>query len=184
MAKLKENIKLLWQRLRKKYPLFVRTERKFINLNDAKEIGLIYPWSIISEAAIRSYTEQLRAEGKNVLEVGFINLPKLPPSGLPEPSSFITIFCKKDLNILKHPHGNTMDKFLAKEFDLLINLDVDFLPPLQYLSAMSHARCRAGVWHKKAEERFEIMLSNPENRMEDLILQFDHYLRKIGYAGK
>lgn len=184
MAKLKENFRLLWQRFRKKYPLFVRTERKFINLKDAKSIGLIYAWSSIHDEALRAYVNQLKKEGKKVIEVGYINLPKLPPTGVPAITSNSLIICKKDLNILRHPHGDFIDDFLSEEFDLIINLDTDFLAPLQYLSAMSHAKCRAGVWHKKAEERFEIMISNPENRMEDLILQFDHYLRKIGYAGK
>lgn len=184
MVKLKENLKLLWKRLRKKYPLFVKTERKFINLNQAKEIGIIYPWSSIYQNNIQQYIEQLRKEGKFVQEVGFVNLPKLPPTGIPEKTNDRIILCKKDLNILKHPHGDYIDHFLAKEFDILINLDTDALAPLQYVSAMSHAKCRAGVWSKKSEQRFEIMLSNPESRMEDLILQFDHYLRKIGYAGK
>ncbi len=155
-----------------------------MNLNDAKEIGIIYPWSSIHEASINQFIAQLRQEGKTVQEVGYINLPKLPPTGVPEKTPSRIILCKKDLNILKHPHGDYIDDFLSNEFDLLLNLDADYLAPLQYLSAMSHARCRAGVWHKKAEERFEIMLSNPESRMEDLILQFDHYLRKIGHAGK
>lgn len=184
MAKLKEDLKLLWKRIRKKYPLFVKTERKFVNLNEAKQIGLIYPWSSIHENSLNQYLERLSKEGKIVQEVGFVNLPKLPPTGIPEQTAQRIIICKKDLNILKHPHGDYIDNFLANEFDLLINLDTDSLAPLQYLSAMSHARCRAGVWHKKAEERFEIMLSNPESRMEDLILQFDHYLRKIGYASQ
>jgi hypothetical protein len=160
--------------------MFSRTSRDFVGLKEAKTIGILYNYSSTTHEHIDALIQRLEKSGKKTITVGFINQKKMPPSGLPEQKENFKLICRKDLNILKHPHGKFFDDFNQTRFDLLLNFDLDRFTALHYLASMSHAKCRVGALQKGNEDRYEILLVPETDSIQPLILQAENYLNKIG----
>ena len=86
-------------------------------------------------------------------------------------------FNKKNLNWRLAPVGHTVESFIQRKFDILINLSVKEILPLEYISALSQANFRVGPYEKNKTYCYDLMIDTGEEKdLKNLIEQVKHYL--------
>jgi hypothetical protein len=85
------------------------------------------------------------------------------------------------LNIFYHPVSAESNSFINKRFDVLIDLNFTKLLPLHYISSLSHAGLKVGIFEPETKNPpYDLMmeLKKPVN-IEDYLNQVMHYLGMI-----
>lgn len=160
--------------LRKKL-LHFHPERKFMNINDAKEIGILFDGTEENNREIiNRFVKKLKKESKVVEILGFVRQQKLAVN-LDFP-----FFTKKNLNWFYRPEGEYISYFIRKPFDILINAHTNNNSPLEYIAALSHAKFRVGRYIDSKKFCFDFMINtNGSNDLNEFIQQTSHYLKII-----
>ncbi|MBK9635472.1 MAG: hypothetical protein IPO64_13555 [Bacteroidetes bacterium] len=147
--------------------------RQPITLESAALIGIIFNASHYEEmlAAIE-YSKKLDGFKKNIKLMGFVN-EKKATSSFPFP-----FFTKSDLNWLKRPNCSQVDTFINVEFDILINLSTEVLPPLEFIAGASKAKFRIGLYTQTKLPHYDFLIQINENpSVEKLISNIENYLK-------
>ncbi len=146
-----------------------------MNLANAYSIGFIFNVDNAGEiSAVAQFAGRLRGEGKVVEMLGFCKNAKLV-------SKFdFPVFDKSTINAHFFPSDDDVEKFINKKFDILINACLDEILPLDYVAALSHSTCRVGVYNKKHEHSYELMITSYDTTTTVQFLeQIEHFLNKI-----
>ncbi|MBP8824648.1 MAG: hypothetical protein KBH07_13485 [Flavobacteriales bacterium] len=161
----------------------VRPDRKPVakNLAASVKVGLIY--LVSDEAAhnqVRIYVKKLKEELglTKIMALGYCEA-KVLPHHLHAKLNF-DVFSLKDLNWYRIPHGNVVQNFMAEEFDILIDLTVHDLLPLQYILAKSKARFKVGRQSGTNAHFLDMMIDTAgADSLPQLIANLDRYLMMI-----
>lgn len=123
-------------------------ERKFVNYEKAKSILLLFE-SDYSEKniLIRRIVRNLTNDGKKVSSWGYIEKKEITTAILPD----FKILNQKDTDILKKPKASFLNELEDMEFDLLIDLSVNEILPLQYIALHANAFCKTGIVKNELE---------------------------------
>ena len=154
-------------------------KRALISFNQMNHIGIVYNAETKeNEQLVAQYASDLKAEGKKVFMLGYVDQKQLPHT-----KKFLLnseFFWKEKLSPVNLPVKGKIGQFLQLDFDLLLNLYNEPLLPLQAISAYSNARYRVGAFIP-AGLNYNDALIDTGNRKElkFLIEQIDHYLRTI-----
>jgi hypothetical protein len=152
---------------------------QLIPFGEMQHIGILYDaeW-MDSEAVVLEYANALKAEGRKVFMMGFVNQKQLPPT-----KKFVLnseFFWKDKLNGVNLPLKGNIGIFLEQEFDLLLNLYFEPQLPLQAMSAYSKARYKVGSHIDGGLKYGDAMIDIGTNRdLRFLIEQIDFYLKAI-----
>ncbi len=150
-------------------------QRKLVNLQNAAEIGILFDASNPDQiSVISNFADGLKRDKKRVVMLGFYNAPK-------KAINFnFSYFNKKDLNRYLIPKGDTVNDFIAKRFDILINAYIGENLPLEYVSSVSNASFRMGNFNKSKTYAYDFMvdLKNEED-LKKLLFQYRHYLEMM-----
>lgn len=116
-----------------------KTERKRVNFNSAKSIGLLFEATNtdIREACI-AYAGTLKERRKRVSLLGYFD------SNQHNPNFVFKHFNRKHLDWALRPKNEEVQEFMKQPFDLLINLDPVSKQYAEYISALSKAHLRIG----------------------------------------
>jgi len=88
-------------------------------------------------------------------------------------------FTKKQLNWYNKPIGLSIEQFISKEFDILIDLTLDEFFPVQYIVGISRAKFKVGRFISD-NSYYDMMIDiEKKNTLEYLIEQITHYLLLI-----
>ena len=88
--------------------------------------------------------------------------------------------CQKDLNWYRIPQGNTVQNFMAEEFEIIIDLTLEDRLPIQYILAKSRARFKVGRWSESNKRILDMMIDMAGSRsLPQLIQQVHHYLLMV-----
>ena len=88
--------------------------------------------------------------------------------------------CQKDLNWYRIPQGNTVQNFVAEEYEILIDLTLEDRLPIQYIMAKSRARFKVGRWSESNKKILDMMIDMAGSRsLPQLIQQVHHYLLMV-----
>lgn len=149
--------------------------RKSVNLQEAKEIGILFDATDTDQKQIvENLAKQLKDQNKKTVLLGFYNFPK------PAINFSFDYFNKKNLNWHLAPIGHTVEGFINRNFDILINLTVKEILPLEYISAMSHAKFRVGPYNSDKIYCYDLMIDTGDKKdLDHLIDQVKHYLHLI-----
>ena len=110
--------------------------------------------------------------------MGFVDKKKLPPAQFAQYG--LDFFTKKDLNFKMIPVNPIVQNFINEKFDVLINLNSGKCFPLQYISAMSHARFRVGRYLRTAIDSYDMMVQiKGEPGIKVVIDEIEHFLKQI-----
>jgi len=109
-----------------------------------------------------------------VKSVGFAKYKIIPHYCIPQLTR--QFICKSDLNIIGIPNKATLNDLLDEETDLLISLDMEQDPVLQYLAAMSLSKFKVGYNHADNLPWFDFLVGAEPGDMTDYIKQLIHYL--------
>lgn len=151
------------------------------NLAQSVKVGLIY--LVADEAAhgqVRNYVKKIKEEVgiTKIMALGYFDQKELP-FYLHAKLNF-DAFCLKDLNWYRIPHGNVVQNFIAEEYDVLIDLTVHDLLPLQYILAKSKARFKVGRLSEANAHFLDMMIDTAgADSLPQLIANLDRYLMMI-----
>jgi hypothetical protein len=165
--------------LRKKMARMKRT-RFNGNIGNAKTIGLVWDASNPEELPILSHFHQKMAE-KNI-DVKIIGY--FPGKYLPDKLTAIRylICLKKDeINITYRPVSREANSFIKTRFDILIDINFNDLFPLRYISYLSVAGFKVGIFGTGGENSpYDLMMEfNKSIDINTYLTQAIYYLEMI-----
>ena len=146
-----------------------------LNFAAAKSIGILFDASKVENiSAIKEYAQHLKSLGKNVELYGLYKDKKQVQDNV------FDHFTMADVNWLHVPREGIINSFGVKPFDLLLSLHNETVLPLEYISALSKAKCRVGRYIKDKTYCYDLMAAIPEGAdLKQLILQIDQLIKEI-----
>lgn len=152
--------------------------KEFINLEDATRIGVIFHQTDYNSfESVQKFLKKLAEDGKQIFAIGFIEKKEIPQEYVLKKG--FNFFCLKELNWYYKPEPVFVADFIERDFDLLINLSIDNVFPVDYIFALSNARFKAGKYtegYEFADLSIDIKKSGD---IDYLIMQISHYLSEI-----
>jgi hypothetical protein len=158
------------------------TKRKthYSNINQVKNIGIVWDASKIDDfACLTRFCQKMHESKTDVKILGYF-----PGKNLPNQLTavrYLSIIKKEELNIFYHPVSADSTTFVNNRFDVLIDINFKKLLPLQYISSLSNAGFKVGLFDSEARNTpFDLMMDfkSPVN-VEDYLNQVVHYLEMI-----
>jgi len=143
-------------------------------MSNVREVGVVYDLKKTSTQLLNKVTHYFEAAGKIVSTIGFIeekNLGDLVPNNKEK------YFCKKDLNFWKLPKKEVVQKFISKDFDYLINLDMIGRNELQAISTFSNAKTRIGKHFEEYPFSQDFMIKSHAESGEELFNEIKKYIK-------
>jgi hypothetical protein len=153
--------------------------RKMVNMKDARSVGILYTLDDVQDYdTVSTFVKELQLDRKEVKALGFVKNKNLISRFLPKLSyDFIS---KKDINWYFKPIHTKVEDFINREFDILIDLNLQDLFPLKYISGMSKALCRVGVYSESNSDFYDLMIeARPGITVNDYLQHINHYLSVI-----
>jgi hypothetical protein len=156
-----------------------KAKNKLVSFSSINHIGIVYNAETKEqEKLVAKYASELRAEGKKVFMLGYVDAKQLPAN-----KKFLLnseFFWREKLNGFNLPIKGSIGQFLQLEFDLLLNLYQEPLLPMQAISAFSKAKYRIGSNVADNIDYNDAMIdTGSRNDLNYLIEQIDFYLRSI-----
>lgn len=149
--------------------------RSTVRFSEAHEIGILFDASDPERVAVVSqFAESLRKENKKTSLLGFYNQSKQAIN-----FNFV-YFNRKNLNWYLAPVSAEVREFMERPFDILINAYTSESLPLEYVSALSHARFRIGAYGKSKTHAYDLMVDmKDDDNLAGLLQQYRHYLEML-----
>lgn len=150
------------------------TKREMINIEAAKNIGILYNASKVNDVlSISKFEEQLKAQCKTVFKLGYQN-----QGGKEDPG--VGIVNKNNINLFGIASDPKVDRFQSKKTDILICAFNDECLPLEYIAATSKAKFRVGAFNQSKTNYYELMINTGANQdLSYLLQQVLHFLKVI-----
>ncbi len=155
-------------------------KKHYSNINQVKNIGIVWDASKIEDFTFLSRFFQKMHENKTDVKI----MGYFPGKNLPNQYTavrYLSVIKKDELNFFYHPVSSESNAFLNKRFDVLIDLNFKKLLPLQYISSLSDAGFKVGLFEaENSDAPFDLMidLKRPVG-VEDYLNQVVHYLTMI-----
>lgn len=126
----------------------LKRDASVCNINKAKTIGIIYnATNAVSFEIIRSFTKMLAQRKIEVSVLGYVDSKKLIDHYLYRKG--FDFFTRNNLNWYNRPKSDTVEDFMKKPYDILINLSLEKYYPLQYVLALSPSTFKVGKYFEE-----------------------------------
>jgi hypothetical protein len=150
------------------------------NISTAKTIGIVWDASKFEEFAVLSRFHQKMHERKIEVKI----LGYYPGNNLPDRYTairYLTCFKNQDINLFYRPVSPEATSFINTRFDILIDINFSQLFPLQYITSLSVAGFKVGIFVNGSENQpFDLMLDLKKNTdLDTYLTQVIHYLEMI-----
>ena len=182
----------LFKRRTKKYLELNPREKRFVTYDKAKTVLILFE-SEFSEKNlyIRRMINNLQQDGKKVSAWGYIDKKEVMTSILPD----FRILHHKQTDFFQCPNESYLNELENQEFDIMIDLSLRPLLPLQYIAVYAKALFKVGI-HKSEFAVYDFVLdvetqttqseeienSEPTDNLIDEIYLYDQiifYLKSI-----
>ena len=132
----------LFQKRARKFLSKMPRERRFASYEKAKNVLILFE-SDFSEKnpLVRKMLKTLKQDGKKVSAWGFIDKKVITTSILPD----FRVLNYKQTDLSERPDAAIIRELEGLEFDLMIDLSLKPILPLQYLAVHANASCKAGI---------------------------------------
>jgi hypothetical protein len=152
----------------------------YSNINRIKTIGIIWDASKSQDfISLSKFHQKMNERGINVTILGYY-----PGKELPDQYTalrYLTCIKKKEINFFYLPASNEAENFMNTIFDILIDINFEQVFPIHYISALSRANFKVGLFNRDANNStFDLMieLKKPVS-IEDYLSNVIHYLEMI-----
>jgi len=165
--------------LRKKMEKIKR--KKFMgNINDAKSIGLV--WDAANPDDFASLTQFHQKMAERNIEVSILGY--FPGKYLPDKLTairYLKCLKREDINFTYRPVSREADTFINTPFDILIDINFKDVFPLRYISYLSLAGFKVGIFDTRDEDRpYDLMIEFKQNTdINNYLIQVIYYLEMI-----
>jgi len=160
----------------------VRTKRKvfYSNISLVKKIGIV--WDASSPEDFPSLSRfHLKMNEKNI-EVKILGY--FPGKELPNQYTairYLTCLRKQEINFFYQPVSSESEMFINTRFDILIDINFKKIFPLQFITSLSNAGLKTGLFDSESTEYpFDLMMEikNPVD-IDNYLSQIVQYLEMI-----
>lgn len=170
--------------LRKKISRIKRTKFRG-NIFSAKKVGLVWDASNPEEFQVLSQFHQKMLDRNINLDI----IGYFPGKELPDKITAIRyLVCLKqqDLNYSYRPVSNEASRFIDTHFDILIDANFKCVFPLEYISTLSSAGLKVGIFNNGYEHSpFDLMIEvSSKSSLNNYLDQVVHYLEMINNGSK
>lgn len=147
-----------------------------VSFRDAAEVALLFKAETMEDVLqVKEFFAYLKEQGKKVSVLGYTSAAN--ETQFKTKSVFFDYFSEKDQGFFFIPDPGKTADFIEKPFDILINLCVTDCFPLSYITALSHAIFRIGIYSDPQVPDFDLMINLKENRnIDNFTLQLKQYL--------
>lgn len=154
----------------------LKRNKRVINLDEAKTVGIVYNVSDQKVfKTIKILVKELTTQKRQVMAMGFVNRNSIPNYCIAANSGYY--FNQRDLNWYGGPKNDYVKEFINKEFDILIDLNMDDEYVLRYISGLSRSKFKVGSYSKTHEKYFDMMIDFiSASKIEEFIEQVLYYL--------
>jgi len=161
---------ILRQKLKK-----VKRKRAICNLDMAKTVGIIFnATNQQSYDRASKFAHFLMTKDIHVLAIGYVENKEMLKF-YSEKHGF-KFFSRKNINWWGKPKNPSIDYFIEREFDILIDLSLDSFFPIDYIVALSVGKLKVGRYID-GPNHFDFMLDiSKKKTLDNLINQVELYL--------
>jgi hypothetical protein len=168
-SKLKQ---FFWDLIYNKEVAKLSREKKFISFSNALSIGILYDVGDEEEyKRFTSFASSLQSERKEIKALGYVKYNLIPHYCYPKLSFDYII--KKNISWYGKPSGEFVKDFISRDFDILINLNLNENPVFQYICGLSHAKFKIGKYSPENEKYLDFMLEVEND------LSVDDFIKKL-----
>jgi hypothetical protein len=165
--------------LRKKMSKLKRKKFKK-NISCAKTMGLVWDAAKPDDFSILSHFHQTMAERNIDLKI----LGYFPGKDLPDKLTairYLTCLKKDDINLTYRPSSREAGDFINTPFDILIDINFKELFPLRYISYLSIAGFKVGIFDGNSlDSPYDLMMEVKKSTdITTYLEQVIHYLEMI-----
>jgi len=158
-----------------------RSNRKMVysNFSEVKRIGIVWNASKHNEFLSLARLHQSMSERNiDVKIVGYYDGKNLPDQYTA--IRYLTCIRKTELDFLYIPDSNEIKSFTDNKFDILIDINFEKLFPLVYITDLSMASFKSGLFEAEDTPRFDLMMEikKPVN-VDAYLSQVIQYLEMI-----
>lgn len=152
----------------------VKRKASYINLNNVNNIGIAWNASRTEDfTALSRFYQKMKERNIEVSILGYFQGKTLPDQYTA--IRYLACFKKKDLDLFYRPVVQEVNSFIKNRFDVLININFENLFPLLYVSALSEAGLKIGLYGSEAASLpYDLMMEltnsiNVENYLEQIL---------------
>jgi hypothetical protein len=159
-----------------------RTKRElfYSSISQVKNIGIVWDATRTEDFNSLSRFYLRMAEKKTEVTIlGYYPEKVMPNQYMAQ--RYLSIIKKDELDMFYHPVSAESTKFLNNQFDVLIDMNFRRVLPLKYISSLSKAHLKVGLFEAENKQPiFDLMmdLKNPVN-IDDYLHQVLYYLEMI-----
>ena len=156
----------------------LRRRKSFCNIKSARKIGVVWDASNADDFQVIASFQQRMAER----EIGVEVIGYYPGKVLPDRYTavrYLACLKKGDLNMFYIPDNMETTSFINKPYNILLDLNRNSYFPLTFISALSQAEFKVGLYKdSKSEEIFDLLIEtekgrNLEYRLEQAVLYLE-----------
>lgn len=153
-------------------------QRGFDGFENSKSVGLLFDATSNEDFELATrYVKYLKDHKKRVKAIGFFQGKTIPEMVFSKLE--FDYFTKKDLNWYFKPLPGFVDQFIQDDFDILIDLNLERVYPLQYISTLSKAKFKIGRF-EDGDTHFDFMIELPEDKgLKYFLKNLDLYIQQI-----
>jgi hypothetical protein len=157
-----------------------KRKKHYSGINEVKNIGIVWDASKVEDfACLTKFCQKMHENKTDVKIMGYF-----PEKNLPNQLTavrYLSIIKREELNIFYHPVSTDANSFVINRFDVLIDVNFKKLLPLRYISSLSNAGLKVGLFDSETGNApFDLMMDikNPVN-VEEYLNQVVRYLEMI-----
>lgn len=154
----------------------IKRKRVICNLDLAQTVGIIFNANSQASYERASQFANFLMNNKEiqVFAIGYVDNKEMLKF-FADKKGF-KFFSKKNLNWFGKPQNPSVDFFIDKQFDILMDLSLQDFYPIQYITALSKAKLKVGRFVED-ENYYDFMLDIKKDRtLDNLINQIELYL--------
>jgi hypothetical protein len=150
------------------------------NISNAKTMGLVWDASDPDDLSVLSQFHQKMAERSIDVKI----LGYYPGKYLPDKLTairYLTCLKKEDINVTYRPVAHEAEAFANTCFDILIDTNFKDVFPLRYISSLSRAGFKVGIFDSESDQSpFDLMMEyNKTTDINTYLTQVIYYLEMI-----
>lgn len=125
--------------------------RKLINIDSAGSVGILF--ALTDESvyySIQKYLQKLQGKKVRVKALGFVDNKAMQEHFLPVLAfDFINL---KQVSWFNIPKAQSVEDFVATDFDICINLAAENVFPLKYIAGLSRSKLKVGGYFQELSD--------------------------------
>lgn len=152
----------------------VRRNKRIHNFTTAVTAGIIFNCRNEEEfSAVKEFKQFLESESIKTDVIGYVSEKQVPDHYLLRTG--FNFFCQKDLTWHFRPDKVFVHDFIGQEYDILFDLSLRSLFPVNYIVSLSPSAYKIGSFRET--DQFDLMIDiRNDMRVPYLIDQIKHYL--------